>query len=76
MLSENQITTYKTEGLIKSSACLSADKIKELNSALEKDWEEKKDEDHGSEFPKPSNAYENFQKNLEIQIRPYLGYWK
>ena len=44
MLSDNQITTYKTEGLAKSSTCLSEDKIKELNKALEKYLEEHKDE--------------------------------
>ena len=34
MLSDNQLSIYKKEGLVKSSTCLSEDKIKDLNKAL------------------------------------------
>ena len=68
MLSENQIITYKTEGLIKSSACLSEDKIKELNSALEKYLEEHKDEN--TEFV--SGLYERDSDFLKFAMYPEI----
>ncbi len=58
MLSDNQITTYKTEGLTKSSTCLSEDKIRELNKALEKYLEEHK--------TKIQNLYLGYMKEIVI----------
>ena len=36
MLNDDQIKIYQNEGLIKSQTCLSKDKVKELNLALDK----------------------------------------
>ena len=36
MLSDDQLSIYKKEGLVKSSTCLSKDRVKELNTALDK----------------------------------------
>ena len=36
MISENQISIYKKDGLVKSSTCLSDDKVKDLSNALDK----------------------------------------
>ena len=36
MLSVSQIKTYNTDGLVKSATQLSSDKVKNLNSALDK----------------------------------------
>ena len=44
MLSENQISIYKKDGLVKSSTCLSDDKVKDLNNALDKYLDDHKDE--------------------------------
>ena len=44
MLSVDQIRTYNTDGLVKSSIQLSSDKIKDLNSALDKYLEDHKGE--------------------------------
>ena len=66
MLSDSQIATYKTEGLTKSSTCLSEDKIKELNKALEKYLEEHKDEN--TEFV--SGLYERDSDFLKFAMYP------
>ena len=46
MLSVDQIKTYNTDGLVKSSTQLSSDKIKDLNSALDKYLEDHKGENN------------------------------
>ena len=68
MLSDSQIATYKTEGLTKSSTCLSEDKIKELNKALEKYLEEHKDEN--TEFV--SGLYERDSDFLKFAMYPEI----
>ena len=68
MLSDNQIATYKTEGLTKSSTCLSEDKIKDLNKALEKYLEEHKDEN--TEFV--SGLYERDADFLKFAMYPEI----
>ena len=44
MLSEDQLSIYKKDGLVKSSTCLSDDKVKDLNNALDKYLDDHKDE--------------------------------
>ena len=44
MLSEDQLSIYKKDGLVKSSTCLSDDKVKDLNNALDKYLDDHKNE--------------------------------
>ena len=44
MLSNEQLSTYKQDGLVKSSTHLSEDKVKDLNKALDKYLDDHKDE--------------------------------
>ena len=68
MLSDSQIKTYNTDGLVKSSAQLSKDKVKDLNSALDKYLEDHKDENN--EFV--SGLYERDSKFLEFALYPEI----
>ena len=68
MLSVDQIKTYKTDGLVKSSTQLSSDKIKDLNSALDKYLEDHKGENN--EFV--SGLYERDGKFLEFAMYPEI----
>ena len=36
MLNSEQLSIYKKDGLVKSSTCLSKDKVQDLNNALDK----------------------------------------
>ena len=44
MLSNEQLSTYKQDGLVKSSTHLSEDKVKDLNKALDKYLDDHKDD--------------------------------
>ena len=68
MLSVDQIKTYNTDGLVKSSTQLSSDKVKNLNSALDKYLEDHKDENN--EFV--SGLYERDNKFLEFAMYPEI----
>ena len=68
MLSDSQIKTYNTDWLVKSSAQLSKDKVKDLNSALDKYLEDHKDENN--EFV--SGLYERDSKFLEFALYPEI----
>ena len=68
MLSVDQIKTYNTDGLVKSSTQLSSDKVKDLNSALDKYLEDHKDENN--EFV--SGLYERDIKFFEFSMYPEI----
>ena len=68
MLSVSQIKTYNTDGLVKSATQLSSDKVKNLNSALDKYLEDHKDENN--EFV--SGLYERDSKFLEFALYPEI----
>ena len=68
MLSVSQIKTYNTDGLVKSATQLSSDKVKKLNSALDKYLEDHKDENN--EFV--SGLYERDSKFLEFALYPEI----
>ena len=65
---KDQLSIYKKEGLVKSETCLSDDKIKDLNNALDKYLVNHKDEntefvsglyERDSEFSKICNVSRN-----------------
>ena len=68
MLSDNQLSIYKKEGLVKSSTCLSEDKIKELNIALDKYLDVHKTEN--TEFV--SGLYEKDSEFLKFAMYPEI----
>ncbi len=68
MLSENQISIYKKDGLVKSSTCLSDDKVKDLNNALDKYLDDHKDEN--TEFV--SGLYEKDNNFLKFAMYPEI----
>ena len=68
MLSENQISIYKKDGLVKSSTCLSDDKVKDLNNALDKYLDDHKDEN--TEFV--SGLYEKDNDFLKFAMYPEI----
>jgi ectoine hydroxylase-related dioxygenase (phytanoyl-CoA dioxygenase family) len=68
MLNDQQIETYKNEGLVVSSTRLSNNKIKELNSALDKYLIDHKDENN--EFV--SGLYERDSEFLKFALYPEI----
>jgi len=68
MLSENQLSIYKKDGLVKSSTCLSDDKVKDLNNALDKYLDDHKDEN--TEFV--SGLYERDSDFLKFAMYPEI----
>ena len=68
MLSVSQLNVYKNEGLVKSTTSLSLDKIKELNTALDKYLEEHKNEN--TEFV--SGLYERDSEFLKFAMYPEI----
>ena len=68
MLIKEQIQTYNKEGLIISSTCLSNDKVKELNLALNKYLENHKDDN--TEFV--SGLYERDSEFLKFAVYPEI----
>ena len=68
MLSENQLSIYKKDGLVKSSTCLSNDKVQDLNNALDKYLDDHKDEN--TEFV--SGLYERDNDFLKFAIYPEI----
>jgi hypothetical protein len=68
MLSENQLSIYKKDGLVKSSTCLSNDKVQDLNNALDKYLDDHKDEN--TEFV--SGLYERDSDFLKFAMYPEI----
>ena len=68
MLNKEQIQTYNKEGLVVSSTCLSNDKVKELNLALNKYLENHKDDN--TEFV--SGLYERDSEFLKFAVYPEI----
>ena len=68
MLSTEQLSTYKKDGLVKSSICLSDDKVKDLNNALDKYLDDHRNENN--EFV--SGLYEKDNKFLEFATYPEI----
>ena len=68
MLSANQLNIYKNEGLVKSSTCLSVDKVKKLNKTLDKYLENHKNEN--TEFV--SGLYERDNDFLKFAMYPEI----
>ena len=68
MLSENQISIYKKDGLVKSSTFLSDDKVKDLNNELDKYLDDHKDEN--TEFV--SWLYEKDNNFLKFAMYPEI----
>ena len=68
MLNDDQIKIYQNEGLIKSQTCLSKDKVKELNLALDKYLLEHKNENN--EFV--SGLYERDEAFLKFALYPEI----
>ena len=68
MLSDNQLSIYKKEGLVKSSTCLSKNQIKELNKALDKYLNDHKTEN--TEFV--SGLYERDSEFLKFAMYPEI----
>ena len=68
MLTKEQIETYKKDGLVLSSTCLSSDKVKELNFALDKYLKDHKKEN--TEFV--SGLYERDSAFLKFALYPEI----
>ena len=68
MLSKDQLSIYKKEGLVKSEICLSNDKIKDLNNALDKYLVNHKNEN--TEFV--SGLYERDSEFLKFAMYPEI----
>ena len=64
MLSEDQLSIYRNDGLVKSKTCLSDDKIKDLNNALDKYLADHKNEN--TEFV--SGLYERDSEFLKFAM--------
>ena len=68
MLSKDQLSIYRKEGLVKSETCLSDDKIKDLNNALDKYLVNHKNEN--TEFV--SGLYERDSEFLKFAMYPEI----